>query len=64
LDWKQVNGVDNPLEQVISQCPTVFGEGLGTYTGKPARILIVDTARTRFWKARPVPYDLKDLVND
>ena len=50
------------VESLISEFPAVFADGLGTYTGPPARLVVPETAQPTFCKARSVPYALKDKV--
>ena len=43
--------------------PDVFKRGLGTMKGIVGKIVIDSAARSTFWKARIVPYAMKEKVN-
>ena len=67
LDWKQLNYVysirHRALQDVLDQYSDLFKEGMGTLQGTTVKIHIEQDARPRFFRARPVPYALRDKVN-
>lgn len=52
------------LEKVITRHTDVFRDGLGTYNGNPVTIHVKSGANPRFLKARPVPYALRERVEN
>ncbi len=59
------------LQEVLTRHEAVFKEGLGTWTGPPAKIHVNKDAVPRYYKHRPVPYaqkkgevELERLLND
>ncbi|RXN04917.1 putative protein K02A2.6-like protein [Labeo rohita] len=63
--WSAVNQVNTEsmtLQDVLSRYEAVFKEGLGTWTGPPAKIHVDKDAVPRYYKPRPVPYALKKKV--
>ena len=66
LDWLSITKihakVTSEVESLISEFPAVFADGLVTYTGPPARLVVPETAQPTFCKARSVPYAFKDKV--
>ena len=66
LDWKQLNRVHNirsrALQDILNQYPELFKDGMGTLQDTTVKIHIQQDARPRFFRARPVPYALKDKV--
>ncbi len=47
------------LQEVLTRHEAVFKEGLGTWTGPPAKIHVNKDAVPRYYKHRPVPYAQK-----
>ena len=66
LDWKQLNRVHNirsrALQDILNQYSELFKDGMGTLQGTTVKIHIQQDARPRFFRARPVPYALRDKV--
>ena len=66
LEWKQLNRVHNirsrALQDILNQYPELFKDGMGTLQDTTVKIHIQQDARPRFFRARPVPYALKDKV--
>jgi len=73
LDWKSIFRVDgstnntnrerdSELEAILCKYPEVFKEGLGTLKGTKAKIHITQDAVPKYYKARPVPYALKEKI--
>ncbi|XP_061379252.1 uncharacterized protein K02A2.6-like [Danaus plexippus] len=52
------------VDKVISKYLNVFKEGLGTYRGNPVDIQVKPNCYPRFLKARPVPYALKERIEN
>ncbi|XP_063408205.1 uncharacterized protein K02A2.6-like [Mytilus trossulus] len=53
---------DNELQDLLRKYPQVFKEGLGTLKGNKARIYVDKDATPKYFKARPVPYALKEKI--
>ncbi|XP_061714623.1 uncharacterized protein K02A2.6-like [Cydia pomonella] len=63
----QVDGVGWSEEEVAewkNKYPDLFMEGLGEYTGPPVSLHVRPGTAPRFMKARPVPFPLKQQVED
>lgn len=56
-----VNNLSN-VADLIGQYSTVFEEGLGTFKGISAKILVTSEAPPKFCKPRPLPFTLRDRV--
>ena len=67
LDWKQLNHIyhvsNRALQDVLDQYADLFKEGMGTLRGTTVKIHIQQNTRPSFFRARPVPYALRDKVN-
>ena len=50
------------LENVLTKYEMVFNEGLGTVLGYEAKLVMKENAVPRFYKARPVPYAIKEKI--
>ncbi|CAG2235627.1 unnamed protein product [Mytilus edulis] len=68
LDWKDifsVVGSDNQsrdLNVILEANKEVFKDELGTVKGMKAKIYVDESAVPKYFKARPLPYALKDKV--
>ncbi|KAL9978544.1 hypothetical protein ACROYT_G016071 [Oculina patagonica] len=65
LNWpriKQLTSHDKRLEEILQKHAQLFGEGLGTLQGTKAKIHVDPTATPIFHKARPVPYALREKI--
>ncbi|CAC5386452.1 unnamed protein product [Mytilus coruscus] len=68
LDWKDifsVVGSDNQssdLNVILEANKEVFKDELGTVKGMKAKIYVDENALPKYFKARPLPYALKDKV--
>lgn len=71
LDWKSIfkiegvkSGKENSeeLQILLRKYSNVFKEGLGTLKGTQAKIYVDQNAKPKYFKARPVPYALKDKI--
>ena len=65
LRWSsvhQLKGLD--IATVLEKHYEVFKDELGCITDVEAKFQIYDSVKPRFLKARPVPYHLRDRVND
>ena len=58
----QLKGLD--IATVLEKHYEVFKDELGCITDVEAKFKIDDSVEPRFLKARPVPYHLRDCVND
>ena len=65
LDWVHIYSMNSSdsLQVVLARHPTVFEESLGLVQGTTAKIHVDPTAQPKFFKARPVPYALRDKVD-
>ena len=69
LDWKNIfftqstqGGLNTKLQDILTRYQEVFKEGLGTYKGGEVRLDIDPKATPRFFKARSVPYAMREKV--
>ena len=65
LNWhmiKQLTPGNQQLREVVQKYPQLFEESLGTLKGATAKIYIDQTATPIFHKARPVPYALREKI--
>ncbi|KAK3725271.1 hypothetical protein QZH41_010111, partial [Actinostola sp. cb2023] len=64
LDWPTIKIIsqDTKLEDVVNSYPQLFEEGLGTLKGKKARIHVDPGTKPEFYRARPVPYTLREKI--
>ena len=60
IDWRNICAPS--LEAVLEKF-TVFQKGLGTLVGYKAKIYVDPTAKTKFHRARSVPYALREMVD-
>ena len=61
-----MNSVDKPqssLETVLSQYTELFSEGLGKLRGREVKLRLRLGAVPKFYKPRPVPFALREVVN-
>ncbi len=73
LDWREigqsfgvhsVRSAPSNLQEVLDKYKSVFEPKLGKVSGVKAEIVVDPQSTPRFYKARPVPYALRDKVND
>ena len=65
LNWhmiKQSSSVNQRLEKVVQNYSHLFKEGRGTLPGVKAKIHVDSSDTSVFYKARPVPYTLRDKI--
>ena len=65
LNWhaiKKLYPVNQQLEEVVRKYPQLFEEGLGSLKEITAKTNIDPTAKPIFHKARPVPYALREKI--
>ena len=64
LDWRTIFriGKNLTLQQVLDRHPDVFKEELGKLQGTSAKIYVERNATPRFEKARPVPFAIRQKV--
>lgn len=53
---------EETLEEVLGEYGEVFKDEFGRFKGPPAKIYVDQEAAPRFFKARPVPYDMRGRV--
>lgn len=64
LDWKQVKSVSTELEALLKKHSTLFKEELGTVKGLKAKLAVSPDAIPKFCRARPVPYAIKEAIEN
>ena len=66
IDWPQIHRLHSPPDQriksVLDRYHAVFSGNLGKITGVPATLHVEPSQPPRFYKARSVPYSLKNKV--
>ena len=65
LNWpviKQPSSHNKRLEEILQKHVQLFEEGLGTLQGTKAKIHVDPTATPILHKARPVPYALREKI--
>lgn len=66
LDWPsifQINAVkESPVQQLLQSFEAVFKDELGTFTGNKVTIHVDPSVASKFIKARPLPYSMKEMV--
>ena len=63
LDWKVVHSINtNSIQQVVEQNKEVFQQGLRKIEGVQAKLHVDSQARPLYFKARSVPYALRQKV--
>uniref|UniRef100_A0A914HNG7 RNA-directed DNA polymerase n=1 Tax=Globodera rostochiensis TaxID=31243 RepID=A0A914HNG7_GLORO len=58
----QIKGTTSRIEDLKRAFPDVFGSGLGCCTKEKAHLTLKDDARPVYRKARPVPYNSREIV--
>ena len=66
VDWREVKRLDASckVDGLLQEYATVFSEDLGTYSGPPLRISLREKASPKFIKARPVPFAIREQVEN
>ena len=67
LDWKSIRTISQhqgSLKSLLTEFKDVLSEGLGTIDGFTATLHLSKDARPRFWKPRPVPFSLRETVEE
>jgi len=67
LDWKslgvgKVYGSSLSLDQILRDNKELFEEGQGTIKDFKAKLLVQENAKPRFFRPRPVPFALKEPI--
>ena len=66
LDWSKLHSVHsvskNDLQEVLNRHPAVFKNELGHIKNMKAKIYVDADAKPRFFRARPVPYALRQGI--
>ena len=64
LDWHRLFKIYSPeLKDLIAQYSDVFRPELGKFTDCELSLLVEDSVHPRFFKARPLPYALRERVD-
>ena len=63
-DLKEIKSLtlSRPLDELLDKYSTVFKEELGCFKGPPVKLAVHENAQPKFYKARPVPFSLKQKV--
>ena len=67
LDWSAIHSLSSNsggLHNLLQKHQQLFRDELGTLQGVEAVIHVPPHAQPRFYKARPIPYAMKDKVED
>ena len=66
LDWANLFHVQHATSstKLVEEYPDVFSDGLGTLKGERVKLYVDESAVPRFHKARPVPYIMKEKIED
>lgn len=70
LNWHHINAVRQAnqqkpkLEDIVQQYPKLFDGKLGTITGFTAELKVKENATPQYFKSRPVPYALREKVEN
>ena len=66
MDWPNLLSIQQSVtsSKLVEEFPNVFSEGLGTLKGAKVEIYVDETIQPRFHKARPVPYAMKEKIED
>ena len=63
LNWSKIHYTTSPgLHELLTKYQEVFQEGLGSLKGYEAKINVDPNATPRFYKARSVPYAMREKV--
>ncbi|XP_040360123.1 uncharacterized protein K02A2.6-like [Ixodes scapularis] len=55
---------DVELKELLSEYEELFGDGLGLLKGPPAHLYVKEGTAPKFFKARPLPYAMRDKVSN
>ena len=63
-DLKQIRSLDlsSPLHTLLDKHSTLFSNELGCFNGPPVTLTVKEDIAPKFYKARPVPFALRDKV--
>ncbi len=68
LNWSSVHSINIPdttsVEKIVARHPELFRTEIGTLKGVEATITVPLNAQARFHKPRPVPYAIKQRVEE
>ena len=65
LNWAKIHYTQAPqLQELLAKYSEVFDKGLGTFKGEEISIAVDSDATPRFHKARPLPYAMRQTVED
>lgn len=66
LNWSEIFQIrvsDPELESLLEEYKEVFGKDLGMVKGVTAKIHVDEEAKPKYFKARPVPFALRDKIS-
>ena len=63
INFSNVNKV-NTISPLLKEFPDLFSQGLGCYKGETFSIEVDPTVEPKFCKARPVPYAMRNMVDN
>ena len=65
LNWAKIHYTHAPgLNDLLAKYSEVFEKGLGTFKGQEVSIAVDPEATPRFHKARPLPYAMRNMVEE
>ena len=65
IDWAKICSIQQgSIKSLLARYTEVFQEGLGKYKGPPVKLFVEPGSRPRFFKARPVPYSIREKVKE
>ncbi|XP_045777658.1 uncharacterized protein K02A2.6-like [Maniola jurtina] len=53
---------ENIKDTLVSKFPEVFSDELGTYKGEQVNLVLKEKVSPKYFKARPLPFSMKELV--
>lgn len=65
LDWRKILNIqatEGDHRQIVERYAEIFREELGTLRGTKATLQVDPLAKPKYFKARPVPYALKEKI--
>ena len=62
--FKEDRSTADKIDKLIENYKEVFQEELGTFSGPKAKIHVAQDAQPKYFKAAPVPYELKEKIEN
>ena len=64
LNWHEIFSIRDDGRQKLEEFEEIFGSDLGILKGEKAKIYLKDNVKPKFCKACPVPYALKQKIEN